>query len=230
MRIAPELAGANIVLIGSFNPVIFQPEWMARHGLISEKSAEIAEVSVIHPEIAAFSIEDLFTLQVHTTRFSVERSVAPLIVISDLVVRLFTDLLPHVPIQKMGINRSVHFAVPPEERERIGLLLAPREPWGAWGREVTAGEGAKHGGLQSMTLIQRNVTDRPGGWIQAKIEPSLRLGQDTGIYMEVNDHYELTDREEVKSPRTMMDLLASGFDASIRRSEGIIDQIVSLKR
>jgi hypothetical protein len=231
MRIEPEIEGVSIVLLGSFNPKIFQPYWMAKHGLISDSEAEIADVAVIHPEIAAFMIEDLFTLQVHPTRFFIERNVAPLVLICDLVGRLFGDLLPHVPIHQMGINRTAHFNVGQEQRERIGLMLAPREPWGDWGKEVSSGEGPKHGGLQSLTLIQRNVSDRPRGWIQTKIEPSLRISHgQTGIYMEVNDHYELTDSSQTSTPEAMMELLVKVFDNSIRRSAGIIDQIMSLKQ
>jgi hypothetical protein len=231
MRIEPEIGGASVVLLGSFNPKIFQPFWMSKHGLIADSAAEVADVAVIHADITAFMIEDLFTLQVIPTRFSIERNVAPLVLICDLVIRLFTDLLPHVPIQQMGINRTVHFNVGPGERDRIGLVLAPREPWGEWGKEVSSGEGAKHGGLQSLTLVQKNVSDRPAGWIQTKIEPSLRIGGGrTGIYMEVNDHYELTDASQTSTPEAMMALLSKVFDDSIRRSEGIIDQIMSLKR
>jgi hypothetical protein len=231
MRIEPELGGASIVLLGSFNPKIFQPFWMAKHGLISDSAAEVADVAVIHQEITVFTIEDLFTLQVNPTRFFVERNVAPLILICDLVTRLFGDLLPHVPIHQMGINRTVHFNVGHEERERIGFMLAPRDPWGEWGKEVSSGEGLKHGGLQSLTLIQKNVSDRPSGWIQTKIEPSVRIGRgQTGIYMEVNDHYQLTDEAQASTPEAMMKLLSQSFDKSIRRSESIVDQIMSLKQ
>jgi hypothetical protein len=101
MRIDPEIGGASIVLLGSFNPKIFQPYWMAKHGLISDDAAEVADVAVIHPEIAAFMIEDLFALQVNSSRFAIERNVAPLVLICDLVNRLFSELLPHVPIQQM---------------------------------------------------------------------------------------------------------------------------------
>jgi hypothetical protein len=231
MHIEPEIGGVSIVLLGSFNPKIFQPYWMANYGLISASEAEIADVAVIHPEITAFMIEDLFTLQVNPTRFSIERNVAPLVLICDLVTRLFIDLLPHVPIHQMGINRTVHFHLGQEQRERIGLMLAPREPWGEWGKEVSSGEGLKHGGLQSLALIQRNVSDRPAGWIQTRIEPSLKIGHgQTGIFMEVNDHYELTDASQTSSPEAMMKLLVKIFDKSIRRSEEIIDQIMSLKQ
>jgi len=175
MRIEPEIDAAAIVLLGSFNPKIFQPFWFARHGLVSDDEADSANISVIHSDITAFEIES-FTLRVERERFALERKIAPLIVISDLAGRVFGDLLPHTPLRALGINRHVHFDVgDAEKRDRIGEMLAPRLPWGKWGEQVSSGEGAKHGGLLSLALIQRNVSDRPDGWIQAKIEPSVRL-------------------------------------------------------
>jgi hypothetical protein len=230
MRIEPELSSAIIVLIGSFNPKIFQPFWFAKHDLIRDQAAESAEISVIHPEITAFQIESLFTLQVQRNRFEITRTVAPLILISDLAVRLFTHLLPHTPISQMGINRQVHFDVgDTQTRDRIGEMLAPRGPWGPWGAEVSSGTGRKHGGLVSLTLIQRNIPDRAAGSIQTKVEPSLRIRSgETGIFVEVNDHYELPDPEPPDATE-MMKILEQNFDRSIRHSEEIIDQIMSLK-
>jgi hypothetical protein len=111
MRIEPELSAAAIVLIGNFNPKIFQPFWMAKHGLISDKSADLAEIAVIHPEVAAFSIEGLFNLRVQRESFLIERSFSPLVMICDITVKLFAEILSHTPVQKMGINRVVHFNV-----------------------------------------------------------------------------------------------------------------------
>jgi hypothetical protein len=231
MRIEPELSQLSIVLVGSFNPTIFQPAWLARHGLVTEGAADSAEISVIHPDITAFSIEGLFTIQVERERLSIGRMIAPWVYASDLTVKIFGDLLPHTPLSKLGINLLVHFdAGSPSKREEIGKLLAPRGPWGEWGALVSSGEGTKHGGLQSLALVQKNVTDRPGGWVQAKIEPSLRIrGGQSGIFMELNDHYEVYDPENTDA-RAIVALLQDKFDSSIKNSEKIIDQIMSLVR
>jgi hypothetical protein len=187
-------------------------------------------VAIIHPEVTSFSAEALFVLTVERERFTIERRIAPLVLICDTVARIFTDLLPHTPIRAMGINRVAHFNVGEEARERIGLALAPRDPWGAWGKAVSSGQGVKHGGLQSLTLIERNVSDRPTGWTQAKVEPSLLIGAGrTGIYMEVNDHFEFVDPKQIADPREMMKLLTSQFDEAIKKADTIIDQIMSLK-
>ncbi len=44
----------SIVLVGSFNPAIFQPMWFAANELIGRADAENAEVAVVHPDITQF--------------------------------------------------------------------------------------------------------------------------------------------------------------------------------
>ena len=131
----------------------------------------------------------------------------------------------------MGINRLVHFDVgSPETRERIGKLLAPRGPWGEWGKLVSSGEGPKHGGLLSLTMIQQDLSDRASGWIQTKIEPSKTIAHGrSGIYMEVNDHYEVAEPAKIKDAAEMTEILRTKFDSSLKNSEFIIDQIMSLR-
>jgi hypothetical protein len=43
MRIKPQLDQATIVLVGRFNPAIFQPAWFALHKMLGQKEAESAE-------------------------------------------------------------------------------------------------------------------------------------------------------------------------------------------
>jgi hypothetical protein len=51
---------ASIVLVGSFNPAIFHPEWLLRHSLISEDDNKGAKVEIVHSQLSKFSLEWLF--------------------------------------------------------------------------------------------------------------------------------------------------------------------------
>jgi hypothetical protein len=53
---------ASIVLVGSFNPAIFQPAWLAAKGLIRESESDAAVVELIHPEVAQYSAAWLHVL------------------------------------------------------------------------------------------------------------------------------------------------------------------------
>jgi hypothetical protein len=229
MLIEPELTQLTVVLIGNFNPAIFHPAWLARHELISDGAAETASVGIVHPDISAFSIENLFSLQVERERFTISRLVAPWVLISDVVAKIFGDLLSHTPLSKLGINLLVHFDTGSQaKRNEIGERLAPPTPWGEWGKLVSSGDGRTRGGMQSLTMVQKNVSDRPAGWVQAKIEPSARIrGGLTGIFMEINDHYELAGPSP-EDARALIGILQDKFDNSVKNSEKIVDQIMAM--
>jgi len=229
MRIEPEVSQVAVVLLGHFNPAIFQPWWMARHGLISDAAAESAQIGVVHPDITAFVIEGQFSFEVQRERLAITRTVSPYILVADVISKMFGDLLPHTPVARMGINFMVHFdAGSLAKRDEIGQMLAPPAPWGEWGKLVSSGEGKMHGGMQSLSMIQRNLDDRPAGHILAKIEPSSRIkGRMSGIYMEINDHYEVPE-EQAQDARAIVTILQERFDRSLANSRKIVDQIMSL--
>ena len=229
MRIEPEISGVTIVLLGHFNPAIFAPAWFALHGLLPEKVAESADLKVAHNQLTSFSA-DWLTLQATTERFSAETVQAPYVRLRDLVTRVFKEYLPHTPATQLGINRQVHFKVKSAaERDRIGRTLAPAQPWGQWGERFERGIG--QGGLRSLTMLQiapegRETTDQ----INVTVEPSARIGEGRlGIYVNVNDHFAI-DTTEPGSAERLMELFGREFDASLKHSEAIIDQIMSLAR
>jgi len=155
----PDISGANVVLIGSFNPKIFQPEWFLRQNLLPESEAEEADIKVIHPEVCQFETER-FVIQVTSERFIAASKAStnpePL---RDLVLGAFF-ILEHTPVTAMGLNRQMHFQMNSEsEWNKIGDRLAPKEGW-------TGVLGDKPGMLS--LIIQ---SDREG-----RLDPSLRLG------------------------------------------------------
>ncbi len=130
---------------------------------------------------------------VETNRFVVETTEPP-IQLRDLVVRTFREYLPHTPIGMLGINRKVHFSVGSiEQRDRIGYKLAPPEAWGDWAADIRAAKGKFHGGVRSLVMRQDMVDDRPAGYVQASVEPSVKIRNEMGMYIQVNDHYQVDD-------------------------------------
>ena len=227
MRIEPEISGVSVILIGDFNPAIFTPAWFALHSLLPKGTADNAELQVAHQQVTEFSTDWLY-LQVRLERFLVETSQAPYIRLRDLVVRVFKDHLYHTPLKAFGINRNVHFRVGSlAERDRIGRTLAPVEPWGDWRHDLEF-DGEK-GGMTSLTMSQIDPEGRPpGGRINVKVEPSNRIGHGRlGVFVTANDHYAIDDTSPESGER-LMRLFEDNFDTSLRRSDGIIDHIMSL--
>ncbi|MBI2412108.1 MAG: hypothetical protein HYV24_02735 [Deltaproteobacteria bacterium] len=228
MLINPEISNVSIVLVGNFNPIIFRPEWFEKHDILSKDDTEKTKVKIVHPEISDFQNEWL-NLQVQTSKFTVSTSEPPYVKLFDFVVKTFKEYLSHTPISKLGINREVHFSANDlANRDRIGKILAPREPWGEWGKLIDAGEGEEHGGMANLTMQIKKLDDREKGMINITVQPSSKAY--AGILVSVNDHFELSDTTTTGylDSNKIMDLLVKKFDTSLENSEKIINQIMGL--
>lgn len=230
MRIQPEHNSVGIVVVGSLNAAIFHPAWFVANNLLSKDDLESAEVELVHRELAVFKVGDWLRIRVEPNRFIAETSDPPFVRLSDLVVRTFGEALPHTPISQVGINRRAHFSVGDEEtRNRIGQMLAPQEVWGEWAGSIAGKNPGKHGGMISITMSQVDLDDREAGCIRAKVEPSPLIKSRAGIFVDVNDHYEISDKSSLDGATRITGILERQFDVSMQRSEWIIDQIMALK-
>ena len=229
MRIPPELSSCNIVLVGDLNPKIFRPDWFVAQELLTKEEGDSADLEILHSELSIFRIA-WAKIHVDKKRFIAETEEAPFVRLSDFVTRTFGEFLIHTPISMLGINRRVHFPLKSlEEIDKIGKTLAPQEAWGEWGPKIDGGiDRAKHGGLRSLSMEQRNLSDREHGHIRAKVEPSTIVHN--GIYMEINDHYQIADENNATTSQEIIQLLSANFESSINRSEWIIDQIMAIVR
>ncbi len=231
MRIDPEISGISVVLLGSFNPPIFNPDWLARKDVIGAEVAGDATIEVIHREMALFRVGSI-GVRVLPDRFTADINVPPLIALRDFVLNVF-NALPETPIYKMGINFSAHFPVDGfEKRDAVGIALAPPDQWGEWAKDIAGNADytdpefrKKHGGMRSLSMMQRDLDDREFGHIVAKVEPSLKIN--CGIFVEVNDHYEQNPADSEATTK-LLKHLEQGWDESVSRSEWICDQIMRL--
>ncbi len=60
--------GVTIVVLGAFNPSIFQPSWFVQEELVRSDEGESVELEIIHPEMTIFNME-WFRFQVNRDRF-----------------------------------------------------------------------------------------------------------------------------------------------------------------
>ena len=223
----PVIAEVQIVLLGSFNPVIFAPTWFALHGLFSKEEADSAEVQIVHNQITEFQV-DWFNLQVTPERFSINTAQAPNVRLGDLVMRVFGELLPHTPVTALGINRNVHAKARSKEAwNQIGMTLAPPAAWGPW-QEKLALDG-ESGGMMSLKMSQLNPDNQPAGSaVNITVEPSNRIGGERlGVYVSINHHF-VVDRENTDPSRSLTKIVDNHFDNCISMSDKIVDHVMSL--
>jgi hypothetical protein len=80
----------------------------------------------------------------------------------------------------------------------------------------------------SIMMRQSSRPDGHEGHVQAKVEP-VRIAHNSGIYVDVNDHFELSKPEqEVQDASSAVATLEGNWEASLERSAMIVDQIMAL--
>lgn len=227
MLIEAETGGCSIVLLGGFNPAIFNPDWFLRYEIATEAERNDSTINIIHPEISNFRLGNKL-IQADLTRFSVQTTEAPWVSVMDFVTRTFGQYLVHTPVNRIGINRDVHFGVGTEERRNeVGRLLAPTTPWGEWGKRIDAAPQNRRGGFTTLTM--QETRDAGKGTIQATVQPSVVIKGNSGIFISVNDDYVLQG-DDTKNAMVAMNLVRDVFQHSIVNSEWIIDQVMRLAK
>ncbi|MBN2497432.1 MAG: hypothetical protein JXR96_22765 [Deltaproteobacteria bacterium] len=218
MADSARLERLSVVLVGAFNPAIFQPSWFAVHNLILSDENKIPsgiKLGVVHPQFVDFSTEN-FQIQVMQQRmWAATGDVSFYDSLRDLMYGTFT-LLSHTPIIKMGINREFHFQMPSEDEwNAVGDRLVPKDGW----KRVL-----ERPGMESIT-IQGARTDGRLGFVRVRVEPSRHV-QPFGVFVEVNDHYEVTDPETVEGCRELVDTMVDVWSESLERAEQIARTMV----
>jgi hypothetical protein len=213
----------NIVLIGGFNPVIINPNWLAGKELITDQEAKIAKEAenfVTHPEVSQFKLPHC-NIQVTKDRFiisSTEESYFDNL--QSLTTEIFT-YLGETPITQMGINITHHYGfAKADEWNKFGDLLAPKQIWS----QVT-----EKPGLKQLTIMSERK-DGLAGEINTTVGIS-GIFPDRGISIQVNDHYDFYTYEEksqgkyINASRSLkvLEVWQQKLDYTSRIIDGIIN-------
>jgi len=204
---------ASIVLIGSFNPAIFHPEWLLRHGLISEDDSKGAKVEIVHNQLSKFGLEWLFIDVMHEKLIARSNDSSYFSPMRDLVSSVL-KILEHTPINQMGMNLDLSYKIDEEEIwHRIGDNLVPKKYWDVLPERV---------GMKGVTLESPRPDDLKG-YIQVRVSPIRK--EFTGVNFGVNNHIELfyvEDEDEVKL--NSADILVDNWDRLLEYSKWVCEE------
>lgn len=209
----PDLDGTSLVLVGAFNPRIFQPAWFVRNELLPEGVESTANVEIINNDLCAFET-DWFRLEVLSDRLVLRSLATPAMEsLRDLLFGTFR-VLRHTPVHRVGLNTHAHYRLPSEETwHQFGHRLAPKEE--LWSPVLNS--------PGTLTLvIQGTRPDDYDGHVRVKVEPSAQVTY--GIFIETNDEYRRLDAD---SATWVEDVLTKQWDASRSRAEQIRSHIVA---
>lgn len=184
--VEPDRESFSIVVLGDFNPSIFQPLWFSLNGLIPEEEAESAEISVIHKELASFSIGKI-VVQVDASRLgltTLESTQGP--ILRDLAIGVLS-ILEHTPLRAIGLNRDMGFVIETDELwHSVGDRLVPKSDW----MPILERPGMR------QVVVEGRRPDCTADQLNIRVQPSANRG----VLIAVNQHYQLeTDqRPEVR--------------------------------
>jgi hypothetical protein len=214
MPMSCELEGASVVLLGNFNPAIFQPQWFARQSLIRPSEADSPENLLITPQITSFKLEWLI-IQVTVDRFIATTSdMGHLGPLSELVLSTFA-ILEHTPLRQMGLNRDMHYRAPSLELwHSIGHKLAPKEPW--------------EGLLESPGMQTIQISGKRAGSsavrLTVTVQPSVRI--QPGVYFGTNEHFEVGDSSAGELMQILKDTWRSAQEHAKTIAETLLHRLV----
>jgi hypothetical protein len=202
---------ASIVVVGSFNPTIFNPDWLLRHELISQVEIDDVNVEIIHRDIAKFSLSWL-SIEVVSNRFTARTNdQSYFLPLKDLVVSIFS-ILNQTPVVQMGMNRAFDVALQDEATwHKVGDTLAPKTIWNKVLPERV--------GLTSLK-VKSPRADGLEGSINASVETSRLQDIKYGVHFGVNSHVEINDDVTIEY------VLTKYWEESLHSSEKMCESII----
>lgn len=202
----------SIVLLGAFNPTIFQPMWFASQDLLRGSEAEKAKIEIVHPDVSIFSAEWL-VVQVTRDRFSAAtRADAYKSHLCDLVQGVFAKL-SHTPVHQMGINVTTRMRFRDEKDwHSFGHFVVPKSPW--------VGVLDKPG--MHSVHVRGERSDGNAGHFLVSIEPDLNTRTD--VLLRVNDHFDLPKGEPTNAA-TFAGMLAKLYEGSLGKAAAAADRL-----
>lgn len=213
-----ELDSPAIVLVGSFDPRVFQPLWLGAKGFVRPEEAEQAEV-LVSSTFTRFNIGSWLTVEVQNNRFTaIASDIAHAGPLLDLVGSLFR-LLEHTPFHQLGINRQMHYRMATEDaRMKLGRMLAPPIPWTDPFVDPL---------MLSLTMKGKRP-DASSALVNATVQPSVVINpKPFGVYIATNEHFE--EPEKPDSSERLLDTLAREWQASLDFGKALADRIIATK-
>lgn len=207
----PEKSQCSIVLIGNFNPFMFQPEWFKRNGIISPEEVDIAENTktspmVISNQITMFKTSQ-FDIRIEQNRFQIIAEKEPFIVLKDFVIKTFENLGGLI-ISAVGFNYNAHYSISEKSKyQLIGDRLAPKKYWNSLLKEEVTGDDRKSG---LISISMQKCKDNERGHLSMVLEPSSVIIP--GVYIGCNNHTNFKDDNSIAD--NVMEEIDTSFENS----------------
>jgi hypothetical protein len=174
---------AAVVLVGRFNPSIFQPAWFEAKDLVAPVDAESKNMILMDGYVSYETPQFQLVCTEDRCQFGTTAKTATADVLRDIVVGTFA-LLPETPLWEFGVNHAAH--IPKDVR--------------SWD-ELAAQLGDPHRTFvllpnQRLSTVEFGADRDDGrqGRRTILLQPSILL--DGGVYVGFNDHITVVPESE----------------------------------
>jgi hypothetical protein len=204
----------SLVFLGDFNPIIVQPYWLVSKKLIKEQEAKETEVELLHNELVKYDL-GWASLEITKKRFELRTSKEPYFEpLKDLIISIFS-ILSETPINAVGINHIMHFALPDKERfYEFGNKLAPLNIWENMINDPR---------LLLFEILEQKRKDGRPGFVRIKVQPSDQNIQ-YGVSLNINDHYSIGIGEDGQKGE-ILKCLKDNWSYSFKRADEITEEL-----
>ena len=214
---------ASIVLLGSFNPRIFHPEWLINRQIVDSWNYN-EETMICVPDFAQVHLPDSRTLSVYINRFILESTLASNnLALADLATNIFVRL-SETPLEKLGMNYSATIRLRNQESWRnFAKDFAPISPWKdacSYLQSELTDSQEKEIGLWSITMHFPRP-DELEGFLRPKIE--VASSEERTLAFSINNHVEL-DQVETSGA---MKILSEHWENSLLIAEQLIEKMMN---
>ena len=204
----------SVVLIGDFNPVIFQPAWLASKGLVRENEADKVEMELIHKELVRYNF-DWAKFEINQNRFEIRTSQEPYFeAVRDLIVGIFKKHLKETPITALGLNHIKHYQLSSEQYYDFGNTLSPLANWKDSFRDPK---------LFQLEMLDSKRADDKEGYLRVKVSVSDEITTNA-VSININDHYGLSKDSKGRSGE-IISILEDNWDNSFALSDSISENL-----
>lgn len=185
----PEFENCSVVLLGSFNPAIFHPEWFVRQGLIGADAVDPDKIKVVSSDVTECDVGTVKLVCDNTRLIFSAGNMTESDKLQDMVTGTLR-ILAHVPLLAMGLNQEGVFRAQSEEHwHQIGHTLAPKAPvWDKLGKSPGMQQISIKYPLQENPRIEQNFTVEPF--------PNTSL-KHPAIKIRTNLHYQISTPAEI---------------------------------
>jgi len=225
--IKPERKQYSIVLLGTFNPLMFQPEWFVRNDVISPEEVEVTRSennvvqTIITPQLTQFRLSQ-FSIRIEQNRFQVIADKEPLLTIKDFIRKTF-EKLGALTIIAYGFNYSAHYQFNNiSEIHAFADKLTPKKYWSSFLGKDISGDDRK-GGLLSLQMHQTKENNE--GQLLITIKRSAANLFNNGIFLNCNDHTNINPDDS--AAEIVMEKIEKNFDSSFINMATIQEDLIA---